>query len=288
MVDLAFSIALGVATLLVGGIYAARVSRAGAARFDRVDRAGGSVLLGKGTMQMGYWAMRPIARACIALRIGPDAVSWASLCLGAAAGVVLGFGRYGAGALLSVLSSGCDAIDGMIARETQTASDAGEVLDATVDRYAELFFFGGIAIHERTDPFLLGVVLCASAGAVMVSYSTAKAEALGVTPPRGAMRRQERAVYLVVGAALVPVTTALVDGLGLPSRIGHLPALAALGLVAVVGNASAVLRLRAVAAAVRQRELGQSQLQVAVAQVSARAGRDIFDGEADGRRDRVG
>ncbi|MDP9149229.1 MAG: CDP-alcohol phosphatidyltransferase family protein [Myxococcota bacterium] len=288
MVDLTFSIALALTALVLGGVYAARVSRAGAARFERVDRAGGSVLLGKGTMQMGYWAMRPVASACIAVGIGANAVSWASLCLGAGAGVLLAFGRYGAGAMLSAVSSGCDALDGMIARETQTASAAGEVLDATVDRYAELFFFGGLAIHVRNEPFLLGVVLSACAGAVMVSYSSAKAEALGVTPPRGAMRRQERAVYLVLGAAMVPVADALVDRWGLPRRIDRFPLLAALGLVAVIGNASAVLRLRAVAGAVRRRDLGVSQAGTGDLPVSARAARDVFDGDADAHRDRLG
>ncbi len=254
MVDLSFSLALMAATVVVAAAYAWRVSRSGAARFARVDSAGGSALLGKGPMQMGYWAIRPVARACVAVGLGANAVSWTSLCLGAAAGLALACGRYGAGAALSVVSSACDALDGMIARETRTASDAGEVLDATVDRYVELFFFGGVALHERHDALLLGVALSACAGAVMVSYATAKAEALRVTAPRGAMRRQERAIYVVLGAALVPVAHALSVRLGLPSGIDRVPLIAAFGLVAIVGNASAILRLRAVAAGLRRKE----------------------------------
>ena len=53
----------------------------------------------------------------------------------------------------------------------------------------------------------------------MVSYSTAKAEALGVEPPRGAMRRQERAVYFVLGAALVPIVAAAAHRWGLPAFV---------------------------------------------------------------------
>ena len=93
----------------------------------------------------------------------------------------------------------------------------------------------------------------------MVSYSTAKAEALGVPAPRGAMRRQERAVYLVVGVGLVPVAAAACARMGLPLGSRALPLLAVLGLVAVVGNVSAVRRLRAIAEAVREPQVVASK-----------------------------
>ncbi|HTQ46267.1 MAG TPA: CDP-alcohol phosphatidyltransferase family protein [Polyangiaceae bacterium] len=252
MIDLACSIGLITSTLVVGVAYAGRVTRAGAARHARIERAGSSPLLAKGAMEMGYWAMAPVARFLIALGFTANAVSWLSLALAGGAGVALALGHFGIGAMLSVVSSVCDAIDGFIARETRTASDSGEVLDATVDRYAELFFLGGIAVHERHDALTLVLTLAATAGAMMVSYSTAKAEALGVEPPRGAMRRQERAVYFVLGAGFVPVVAAAATRWGLPAFVDRWPLLAMLALVAVVGNVSAVRRLRAVADAVRK------------------------------------
>ncbi len=246
-IDLACSVGLATLTLLVAIAYAGRVTRSGVAKHARVDQAGGSPLLGKGLMEMGYWAMRPIAQACIALGVTASSVSWASLGLAAAAGAALGFGHFGVGAALSLASSACDALDGMIARGTHTASDAGEVLDAAVDRYSELFFFCGVAFHERNDGLAVLLTFAATAGAVMVSYSSAKGEALRVEAPRGAMRRQERAVYLAVGAALVPITAA---SSGRMPWLAHLPLLGVLALVAVVGNVSAVGRLRAIARAV--------------------------------------
>jgi phosphatidylglycerophosphate synthase len=252
LIDLACSLGLVVGSLAVAIAYAERVGRLGAAKDARIERAGSSVLLGKGAMEMGYWAMRPAARACIAVGLTANAVSMASFALAVLAGVALAVGSFGVAAVLSLVSSACDALDGMVARETGTASDAGEVLDAAVDRYAELFFFGGIAIHERLDPIALLLTLAATAGAIMVSYSTAKAEALQVPPPRGAMRRQERAVYLVVGVALVPIVAAVCARAGLPALIARLPLLGVLALVAVVGNASAIRRLRITAEAVRR------------------------------------
>jgi CDP-diacylglycerol---glycerol-3-phosphate 3-phosphatidyltransferase len=252
VIDLACSFGLLASVLVVGLLYAGRVLREGPAHHARIDRAGGSALLGKGTMEMGYWALRPIARGCVALGIKANAVPWACLALAALAGLALATGHFGVGAALGMVSSACDAVDGLVARESGTASDSGEVLDAAVDRYAELFFLYGVAFHERFDAPMLLLALAAAAGGTMVSYSTAKAEALGVDPPRGAMRRQERAVYFVLGAGFVPVVAAAATRWGLPASVDHWPLLAMLALVAVVGNVSAVRRLRAVAEAVRK------------------------------------
>jgi CDP-diacylglycerol--glycerol-3-phosphate 3-phosphatidyltransferase len=249
--ELAPSVALVALALAVMLAYAVRVSRHGAARFARVERAGRSPLLGAPAMHMGYWAMTPLARALAAAGVTANAVSWASLVLALGAGVALALGRFGAGALFSLASSACDALDGMIARETATANPAGEVLDAAIDRYAELVFFGGVALHERDHAGVLFLVLTAAAGAIMVSYATAKAEALGVDVPRGVMRRPERAVYLVLGAALVPFAWFVRTRAQLPEWVDTLPLVAVMALIAIVGNFSAIGRLAALARAAR-------------------------------------
>jgi phosphatidylglycerophosphate synthase len=255
VIDLGCSLVLVVvAGVVVPLAYAWRLARTGRVRYARVDCAGSSPLLGMAPMQIGYWAMSPVAQGCIALGVGANAVSWVSLVLALAAGVSVAMSHLGVGAALAVGSSVCDGLDGMIARETGSASDAGEVLDATVDRYAELFFLGGIAFHERADALGLGLAFAATAGAFMVSYATAKAEALRVEAPRGAMRRPERAVYLILGVALVPLAGLAVRRWALPPRFEDLPVLVTLALVAGVGNASAVQRLYRVAVSVRKAE----------------------------------
>jgi CDP-diacylglycerol--glycerol-3-phosphate 3-phosphatidyltransferase len=254
MIDAVCSAALAAALLALAATYAGRVSRAGVFRHARVERAGGSPLLAKGIMQMGYWAMRPLARACIVARVTANTVSWASLALAATAGLALAAGSFGVGAAFGAASAIC----GMVARETGTACDAGEVLDATIDRYAELLFLGGIAYHERPEPVPTLLALVAIAGAMMVSYSTAKAEALGVEAPRGAMRRQERAVYLILGTALVPLSTLAARSENFPAWFARLPLYGALALVGLVGNVSAIRRLRAVTDALRTPPCGDT------------------------------
>jgi phosphatidylglycerophosphate synthase len=178
---------------------------------------------------------------------------------GALAGLCLTFGHFGSGAAFACVSAVMDSLDGLVARMSGTASDAGEVLDAAVDRYAEFMFLGGLLIYYREIPVLMVLTLAALTGSFMVSYSTAKAEALQVTPPKGSMRRPERALYLILGAALSPVTIPWWEATrDFPIAIGH-PMVAALALVAVLSNVSAVERLWAIAKQIREREAREAE-----------------------------
>ncbi len=248
--DLACAAVVFALTALLGAAYAVHRLRSGAAEFSRVDKDGSSALLGKGAKNATYWGLQPIGRACVKIGVSANAVSLASLFFSAVTGVALAFGHFGVAALATAFASLGDALDGLVAREAGTASDAGEVLDAAVDRYAEFFFLAGLAVHYREDTWALVIVLFALLGSFMVSYSTAKAEALHVDPPRGAMRRVERAVYLGVGALLVPVVAPFLARASAPAWTHEVTMLAALTLVALVGNVSAARRLAAVARAV--------------------------------------
>ena len=60
----------------------------------------------------------------------------------------------------------------------ERVSVGGALLDASGDRYQEFFFLGGLAMFFRGSPPALMATLAALAGSFMVSYSSAKAEAL--------------------------------------------------------------------------------------------------------------
>lgn len=241
--DLIATLALLTFAALVALAYAIRVWRRGRAQFDRVDRQGGSALLSKEVMEGAYWFLQPVGRVLVSLGVSPNQVSWASFALALLTGAFLSVGHFGSAAVAGTLSALLDAVDGMVARLSGQASDAGEVLDVTVDRYAEFFFLGGLAIYYREMPTLLGLTLLALVGSFMVSYSTAKAEALQVDPPKGNMRRPERAVYLLAGAALSPVTIPLFETVrSTPVAVGH-PMVFAVGMIAVLANVSAAERM---------------------------------------------
>ncbi len=251
--DLLYSFALfGVAALLVFS-YALKMLLRGKTSYDRVNKQGGSALLSKGLMEMAYWGLQPVGDLLILLRLTPNAISILSFIFGALTGIALAFGHFGSAGFFSTISSLMDSLDGMVARKTGVASDSGEVLDAAVDRYVEFFFFAGLVIYYREVPWLVMLSLLACLGSFMVSYSTAKAEALQVTPPRGNMRRTERALYLTLGAILAPISiqsfelNSSYSSHGLyPIAVGY-PMVFSLFLVALFANISAVQRLNAIA-----------------------------------------
>jgi CDP-diacylglycerol--glycerol-3-phosphate 3-phosphatidyltransferase len=259
--DLIYSfVLLSVAAILVLS-YAVKSIFRGKAQFDRVDREGGSALLGKGIMEMAYWGLQPVGDFFILLGFTPNAISFLSLFFGSITGIALAFGHFGSAGFFCTICSLLDSVDGMVARKTGKASDSGEVVDAAVDRYVEFFFLAGLIYYYREVPWLVLLTLTALLGSFMVSYSTAKAEALHVTPPRGYMRRTERAVYLTFGAVLAPISIQSFEinanyssSYGLyPINVGY-PMVFALFVVAVFSNWSAFIRLRAVANEVKNRK----------------------------------
>lgn len=235
--------------------YTFRLALRGRAQFDRVDKQGDSVLLGKGLMEMAYWALQPVARFLVFLKVTPNQLSWASLVLGGMAGTALAYGYFGFGALFATYSAFLDTLDGMVARMTEVASDAGEVLDAAVDRYVEFFFLAGVILYYQNISWVQTIALFALAGSFMISYSTAKAEALQIPPPPGIMRRPERAFYLTLGAGLSPLPMPWLDTLfNIPLPEPGYPMIAACFLVAVLANISAVERLWTIGRIMRERE----------------------------------
>src|SRR5262249_30729268 len=101
-----FVVALTFAALAVYGV---RVMVRGFARYDRVNAVGGSPLLSKRLVEFGYWAIGPVARACVRAGITPNVITWGSLVLGVGAGVALAFGLLGLGALLALISTLSDS-----------------------------------------------------------------------------------------------------------------------------------------------------------------------------------
>lgn len=234
------------AAALLGGALAGLAATAlrPAPASDRVAREGGTVFLPQRLMQAGYAATGPLVRLAVASGLSPAAITWLSLLPGAGAGLAVAWDRPGLAAVLLTLSGVCDLLDGAVARATNRVSAAGAALDSTVDRYVESFFLAGLLWYFRGQPAVQLLAMAAQLGSFMVTYSTAKAEALGVTPPRGWMKRAERIVWLILGAVL----TALAPLAGRPGW----PALAAaLAVIAVFANISALLRLAALQRAVR-------------------------------------
>jgi CDP-diacylglycerol--glycerol-3-phosphate 3-phosphatidyltransferase len=193
------------------------------------------------------WGLRGLdhaARGLIGAGVSANAVTVASVVTAAGGGVLLGFGYFGWASIAMIAASLGDALDGLVARRTGTSSVAGALLDASVDRYEEFFFLAGLSVYLHQVVWAFVLALTALAGSFMVSYGSAKAEALGVPVPPGAMRRVERAVVLCTGVAATFLCGAAARAAWLPAWAALAPLYGSLGVVAVVSNVSAIRRLR--------------------------------------------
>jgi len=237
--DVYFTYLTGALWFVALSLYGVRLAIRGVFHSERVSKIGGTAMVGRGIMDATYWAIEPVVKGLAALHITPNMLTWAALVLGLGAGAALAYGWFGLACLLATMSTIGDILDGQVARLTNSGSNRGELLDAAVDRYTEFAFLAGLVLCFHDSWWQMGLAMGAMLASYMVSYASAKAEALQVTPPRGVMRRHERAMYLIIGIGVTPVIGPFLIAHDLPYATA---ALAALAIVAVVGNLAAVLR----------------------------------------------
>lgn len=263
--DILTSTILLVLTAAIGLTYLVRIQRKGRAIYERVERQGGSLLLSKRLMEMGYWAMLPFCHAATHVGISANLISFAALIFGAVTGVCIALGHFGLAAFFGLLGGALDGLDGMVARATGTMSYAGKVLDSALDRYVEFLMFAGLLVYYQHILWIQALVFLAMLGSFMVSYSTALAEITQVQLPRGSMQRPERLVYLILGATLTPFSQAYLETLSHASVSLAYPIVFSVTLIAWVANFSAVSRIRYIRRAIDTRE--QKVISLTLAQV---------------------
>jgi CDP-diacylglycerol--glycerol-3-phosphate 3-phosphatidyltransferase len=248
--DAYFVYFLMVLTAVAASLYGIRLATRGRAQNDRVTKIGGTAVLGQSVMEWTYWAVDPVTKVFVTLGVTPNGMTWAALVLGLGAGVALAVGWFGLAAMLATMSTIGDILDGQIARMTNTGSDKGELLDAAVDRYTEFAFLAGLLIYFRNSVWMMCLALGALLASFMVSYASAKAEALQVSPPRGLMRRHERSTYLIAGAGFSATVGVWIQN-ARPDVPWYSIELASLAIVAAIGNYSAIVRFVRIGRALR-------------------------------------
>jgi phosphatidylglycerophosphate synthase len=146
------------------------------------------------------WLISPVERALVG-RVSPNTITWASLLLCGAAGACVATGRLATGAWIYLLAGILDIMDGRLARAMNRQTKAGALFDSVADRWGELALLTGYAWYLRETVWLLAVML-AVAGSMMVSYTRARGEGLGLQLSGGVMQRAERIALVVVGTLL--------------------------------------------------------------------------------------
>ncbi|WP_303409503.1 CDP-alcohol phosphatidyltransferase family protein [Pontibacter coccineus] len=170
-------------------------------------------------LQQGiYTVINPFVRLLIRLGFTPNAVTTTGLILNiGVAGIFIWGGETSnrgeleyvgwAGAL--VLFAGVfDMLDGQVARLGNMKSTFGAMYDSVLDRYSEMIMFMGICYYLISHHYLLSSLFAfiALIGSMMVSYTRARAEGLGVECKGGLMQRPERIVLIGVSAIACGIT----------------------------------------------------------------------------------
>ena len=146
------------------------------------------------------WLMAPLERR-LAGRVSPNLITAVALALCAVTGAAAALGHLSAAVWLYVFAGMLDVLDGRLARHAGQQTPAGALFDSVSDRWGELFVFAGYAWYLHATPWMLAVVAALGAS-MMVSYTRARAEGLGLELTGGMMQRAER-IVLVAGGTLV-------------------------------------------------------------------------------------
>ena len=169
--------------------------------------------------------VEPAAYFFIRLGLHPNTMTLIGLGGNIIGAVFLAAGYMRIGGIFILVSGPFDGLDGTMARRLNQPSKFGAFVDSVTDRWSEMLILMGLLYYYLQLGHVLAclLVFAATMGSVMVSYTKARAEALGFDCNVGVLTRMER--YLVMAPALI---------LNLP--------LVALWVIAVLANVTALQR----------------------------------------------
>jgi CDP-diacylglycerol---glycerol-3-phosphate 3-phosphatidyltransferase len=153
-------------------------------------------------------SMRGVAKT----KLTPDMLTLAGVVLCLAGAVLVGFEQrneylfFWVGGALFVVGSIADILDGALARAASKGTVFGAFLDSTFDRVGEAAMLAAIGLsfmHDENELALMAA-FAAVIGSFLVSYTRAKAEAIGLRGDVGFGSRVERVVLVSVGLGLAP------------------------------------------------------------------------------------
>ena len=172
------------------------------------------------------WFLDPSGAFLARIGIHPNVLTILGLIGNSVGAVLLAQGHFTLGGIVIFFMAPIDALDGATARASGEKSAWGAFVDSTVDRWTEVITMLGLLIHYLgiNNARMTVLVFITLVGSLMVSYTRARAEALGFDGKVGLMSRLER--YVVLIPALV---------------FGH-PEWA-LWIIAITANGTAVQRM---------------------------------------------
>lgn len=159
----------------------------------------------------------PVCRGLLRLGLSANAVS-AMGAMGSSVSAIYFFsrGKFLIGVVITLIFVLSDALDGTMARLSDTGSKWGALLDSTLDRITDAAVLGSLAYWlSQTNDRLLPVVLTALVCGNLVSYIKARAESLGIECNGGFAERTERLVITFISLALAGLSIPFALAIGM-------------------------------------------------------------------------
>ena len=152
--------------------------------------------------QGGRYLWARIVDTFSALGIDPNVLTAVGFGINVLAVYLFAYGYFRWAGLTVIVASVFDLTDGPVARVTKRVTPFGGFLDSVVDRYSDLLLLIGLLVYYgRINRFwYVTLVAVAMIGAVMTSYTRARAENLIPKCKVGFLERPERIVLIIIGA----------------------------------------------------------------------------------------
>ncbi|MES2372071.1 MAG: DUF4833 domain-containing protein [Bacteroidota bacterium] len=210
-----------------------------------------------------YVVIDPFVKLLIKMGLTPNAVTTIGFVLNIGVTIIFiaGVERANRGDLSYVGWAGAlilfaglfDMLDGQVARLGNMGSTFGALYDSVLDRYSELVMFFGICYYLVGHHYFLSSIFAfvAMIGSMMVSYTRARAEGLGIECKDGLMQRPERIITIGVAAIACGITSHYMGGdhkwyiKGISFHIVETMSIFTIpiALMAVMTNATAIKRI---------------------------------------------
>ena len=228
-----------------------------------------------------YKVINPLVRGFIRAGLTPNMVTTIGLLLNIGVAVIFivaaertnrGDLSYVGWAGAMVLFAGVfDMLDGQVARIGNMSSRFGALYDSVLDRYSELILFLGICYYLISHHYFLSSLFAfvALIGSMMVSYTRARAEGLGIECKGGLMQRPERVVTIGVFALATGIAGQLLGSdykiyvPGIPFHVFETMSIFTIPItiMAIMTNITAINRLMDAKKALENQELDEKKLE---------------------------
>jgi CDP-diacylglycerol--glycerol-3-phosphate 3-phosphatidyltransferase len=174
----------------------------------------------------GKYILDKIVSLLTLVKINPNILTFLGVLISLWAAFMFGYGSLFWGGWVIILAGLFDMLDGAVARVSRSETRFGAFYDSVIDRYSDVIILQGLLVYYARHQMLGYVVLVGVVimGAVLTSYTRARAESLIPSCKVGFMERPERIVLLIIG--------------GLANRME-----AVLWILAVLGNWTVISRI---------------------------------------------